>query len=210
MTAFVTPIICLLAVFFAYGLIQFHARRNEAILDGPPLRNDSRDPAALDRDHDDDGPLPRRLRDVRAAQGRCRRRTGAEPDRAARGPPERLPGAGDRAAVAVHVPLPVARRPRVERALPAREQHDRAPRDLARRRPLLLGVRARGQGRREPRRGQRRVRPDEGADGVPRPLCRAAAGSGTPTCSTTAGSSTPGSSRRGPRRSRASTPPSSL
>src|SRR6476660_10437626 len=40
-TAFVTPIICLLAVFFAYGLIQFHARRNEAILDGPPLRNDS-------------------------------------------------------------------------------------------------------------------------------------------------------------------------
>ena len=41
MTAFVTPIICLLAVFFVYGLIQFHARRNEAILDGPPLRNDS-------------------------------------------------------------------------------------------------------------------------------------------------------------------------
>ena len=42
MTAFVTPILCLLAVFFAYGLIQFHAKRNEAILDGPPLRNDSR------------------------------------------------------------------------------------------------------------------------------------------------------------------------
>jgi cytochrome c oxidase subunit 2 len=41
MTAFVTPIICLLAVFFVYGLIQFHARRNEAILDGPPIRNDS-------------------------------------------------------------------------------------------------------------------------------------------------------------------------
>jgi cytochrome c oxidase subunit 2 len=42
MTAFITPIMCLLAVFFAYGLIQFHARRNEAILDGPPLRNDAR------------------------------------------------------------------------------------------------------------------------------------------------------------------------
>ena len=42
MTAFVTPIICLLAVFFVYGLVQFHAKRNEAILDGPPLRNDSR------------------------------------------------------------------------------------------------------------------------------------------------------------------------
>jgi cytochrome c oxidase subunit 2 len=42
MTAFVTPIMVLLAVFFAYGLIQFHARRNEAVLDGPPLRNDGR------------------------------------------------------------------------------------------------------------------------------------------------------------------------
>jgi cytochrome c oxidase subunit II len=40
MTAFVTPILCLLAVFFAYGLVQFHARRNEAVLDGPPIRND--------------------------------------------------------------------------------------------------------------------------------------------------------------------------
>ncbi|MGH3054545.1 MAG: hypothetical protein ACRDL7_06160, partial [Gaiellaceae bacterium] len=37
----VTPVLCLLAVFFAYGLVQFHVRRNEAILDGPPLRNDS-------------------------------------------------------------------------------------------------------------------------------------------------------------------------
>jgi len=42
MTAFVTPVVVLLAVFFAYGLIQFHARRNEAVLDGPPLRNDGR------------------------------------------------------------------------------------------------------------------------------------------------------------------------
>lgn len=41
MTAFVTPILCLLAVFFGYGLVKFHANRNEAILDGPPLRNDS-------------------------------------------------------------------------------------------------------------------------------------------------------------------------
>jgi cytochrome c oxidase subunit 2 len=42
MTALVTPILCLMAVFFAYGLVKFHARRNEAILDGPPLRNDAR------------------------------------------------------------------------------------------------------------------------------------------------------------------------
>jgi cytochrome c oxidase subunit II len=42
MTALLTPVVCLLVVFFAYGLVQFHARRNEAILDGPPLRSDSR------------------------------------------------------------------------------------------------------------------------------------------------------------------------
>jgi cytochrome c oxidase subunit 2 len=42
MTAFVTPILCLLAVFFAYGLVKFHARRSEAVLDGPPIRHDAR------------------------------------------------------------------------------------------------------------------------------------------------------------------------
>ena len=42
MVTLVTPIICLLAVFFAYGLIKFHARRGEGLVDGPPLRNDAR------------------------------------------------------------------------------------------------------------------------------------------------------------------------
>jgi len=42
MTAFVTPVLVLLAVFFAYGLWTFHVRRNEAVLDGPPIRNDPR------------------------------------------------------------------------------------------------------------------------------------------------------------------------
>jgi cytochrome c oxidase subunit 2 len=42
MTGLLTPVLCLLAVFFAYGLIQFRARRNETVLDGPPLRNDAR------------------------------------------------------------------------------------------------------------------------------------------------------------------------
>jgi len=42
MTALITPILCLLAVFFAYGLVRFHAKRSEGMLDGPPLRNDSR------------------------------------------------------------------------------------------------------------------------------------------------------------------------
>jgi cytochrome c oxidase subunit 2 len=42
MTSLVTPILCLLAVFFAYGLVTFHARRGEGLVDGPPLRNDAR------------------------------------------------------------------------------------------------------------------------------------------------------------------------
>jgi cytochrome c oxidase subunit II len=42
MTALVTPVLCLMAVFFGYGLWKFHVRRNEAILDGPPIRHDSR------------------------------------------------------------------------------------------------------------------------------------------------------------------------
>jgi cytochrome c oxidase subunit II len=42
MTALITPVLCLMAVFFAYGLVKFHVRRSEAAVDGPPLRNDSR------------------------------------------------------------------------------------------------------------------------------------------------------------------------
>ncbi|HEU5214744.1 MAG TPA: cytochrome c oxidase subunit II [Gaiellaceae bacterium] len=42
MTAFITPVLCLMVVFFGYGLVKFHARRSAAIVDGPPLRNDSR------------------------------------------------------------------------------------------------------------------------------------------------------------------------
>jgi cytochrome c oxidase subunit 2 len=42
MTSLLTPVICLLAVFFVYGLITFHAPKDEALLDGPPLRNDAK------------------------------------------------------------------------------------------------------------------------------------------------------------------------
>jgi cytochrome c oxidase subunit II len=42
MVSLITPVLCLMAVFFVYGLIKFHAQKNEAVLDGPPLRNDSR------------------------------------------------------------------------------------------------------------------------------------------------------------------------
>jgi cytochrome c oxidase subunit II len=41
MLSIVTPVICLLAVFFVYGLRSFHAAPG-AVVDGPPLRNDSR------------------------------------------------------------------------------------------------------------------------------------------------------------------------
>jgi len=42
MTTLITPVLCLMVVFFAYGLARFHVRRNEAIVDGPPLRDDPR------------------------------------------------------------------------------------------------------------------------------------------------------------------------
>jgi cytochrome c oxidase subunit 2 len=42
MTALLTPVVCLMVVYFGYALVRFKARRNEAIVDGPPLRNDSR------------------------------------------------------------------------------------------------------------------------------------------------------------------------
>ena len=42
MTSLITPVLCLMVVFFAYGLVKFHAKQREAALDGPPLRNDSR------------------------------------------------------------------------------------------------------------------------------------------------------------------------
>jgi cytochrome c oxidase subunit 2 len=41
MLALLTPVACLLAVFFAYGLRTFRAAPG-AVVDGPPLRNDSR------------------------------------------------------------------------------------------------------------------------------------------------------------------------
>jgi cytochrome c oxidase subunit II len=41
MVSVVTPVICLLAVFFVYGLLSFHAAPGSELVDGPPLRNDS-------------------------------------------------------------------------------------------------------------------------------------------------------------------------
>ena len=41
MTAIVTPIICLLVVFFAYVLVVNRAPKGQELRDGPPLRNDA-------------------------------------------------------------------------------------------------------------------------------------------------------------------------
>jgi cytochrome c oxidase subunit II len=41
MTAIVTPVICLLLVFFVYVLTQHRHEEGAALVDGPPLRNDS-------------------------------------------------------------------------------------------------------------------------------------------------------------------------
>jgi cytochrome c oxidase subunit II len=42
MTALLTPVVCLVAVYFGYALVRFRTRRNEAIVDGPPLRYDAK------------------------------------------------------------------------------------------------------------------------------------------------------------------------
>ena len=68
------------------------------------------------------------------------------------------PGAGHRPAVGVDVPLSRLRRVRDDAPRASGRTPRRVPRDLARRDPLVLGVRARRQGRRRSRRRQRRVR----------------------------------------------------
>jgi cytochrome c oxidase subunit 2 len=40
-TAIVTPVVCLILVFFGYTLVYFRAPRGVAVADGPPLRHDS-------------------------------------------------------------------------------------------------------------------------------------------------------------------------
>ncbi len=70
------------------------------------------------------------------------------------------------------------------RARAAGRSGDRVPRDLARRGPLVLGVRARSEGRREPGRRQHRLREDDEARRRSRFAAPSSAASGTATCST--------------------------
>ena len=123
------------------------------MVDGPPIRGDARHPDAVDRRPPTVLALFLAGFGTYELLGRRRRRPGAEPARRARRPPRAgaAPGAGDRPAVAVHLPLSgatAASRPRTS-CCPANTA-DRAARDVARRDPLVLGLRARRQGRRQP------------------------------------------------------------
>ena len=41
-TSICTPVVLFVLIFFAYALVNFRAPRGEAVVDGPPIRNDSR------------------------------------------------------------------------------------------------------------------------------------------------------------------------
>ena len=161
--------------------------------------------------------VPGRLRVDPAARGRLRWRSGSDPLASPR--PPRRP----------HPPLQIQviaqqwaftyRCPSyggVETPQPrdSGEHPGRVPRHLARRDPLVLGVSARREGRREPWPGQHRLRQHEGAVDTSTSTAQSSAVCGTATCTTPAGScprlsslagsrSSSGSSRRRPRSLRA-------
>ena len=91
---------------------SFFRQRGGAALEGPADPRQRAHPDGLDRHHLADGARARRLRHLRtrSATGTARAAGPSPLDRARRGP--KLPGAGDRAAVAVHLPLPDLRRRR--------------------------------------------------------------------------------------------------
>ena len=131
-------------------------------------------------------------------QVRLRRRPGPERRRSSRPATSAGDGRpGDRAAVGVHVPLSDVRRRRSASPRAARRHADPAARHLARRDPLVLGLPARRQGRREPGRRQRRLRHDQGSADSSTSTAPSSAGYGTATCSTRATSSTRARSPRG-------------
>ena len=115
-------------------------------------------------------------------------------------------GAGDRPAVAVHVPLSPVRRRRDVLAGVAGRAHGRVPRHLARRDPLVLGLPARRQGRRRARRRQHRLHDARSTWGSSRSAAPSCAACGTATCTPTATSSPRPGSAAGSRSARHRTP----
>ena len=173
--ALATPVALGVLVYMGYAMWAFRERDPEVVADGASDPRRLERPVLVAGGHDHARAVPCRLWHRQAAGRRVRRRSGSEPDRhpgSRQGRPAAA-GAGHRSAVAVHLPLPRLRRRRDSRARAAGKQADRVPRDLARRDPLILGVRPRRQGRRQPGRGQRRVRDDQGTADVPRAMRRA-------------------------------------
>ncbi len=109
MTTLITPLLCLLLVYFVYTLTEFRAKAGSTA-DGPPIRGDSRiqfiwvvTTSAIVLSLAAFGTFE--LLQTGSGGGQ-----GPSPIAYPGQPPERLRGAGDRSAVAVHVPLPVAER----------------------------------------------------------------------------------------------------
>ena len=201
--AVATPIAAGVLVFIGYSLWAFREREPELQADGPALRGQLERAVLVDRRDDHGGALALRVRDHPAARRRRRRRPGTRTDRgAALTPPgTAAAGAGDRPAVAVHLPLALLRRRRDARIRAAGQHAGRVQRHLARRDPLLLGLPARRQGRREPGREQHRVRDDQGPARLQASAAPSCAASGTATCSTAGGSCRARASPRGSRSS---------
>ena len=117
---------------------------------------------------------------------RARARARARPRSGTRRGSQAACGAGHRAAVAVHLPLPAVRRVRDDPADAAGQPVGPVQRDLAGRHPQLLGLPARREGRRQPRRQQRRLHQAHAPRPGHRALRRAVRPAGTARCSTTA------------------------
>ena len=156
------PVLLAVWVYMAYAIVIWRASRGgPEPVGGPAARGHLGIQVGWIAHHDRDRAVPGRLRHLRARPARgCGRGAGPEPDLdpdVAKRPAD----PGDRPAMEVDLPLPDLRRIRDQPARHPRRHHHRLPRDVARRHPLLLGLPARGQGRRQPRPGQRGLHHDE-------------------------------------------------
>jgi hypothetical protein len=175
-----TPVVLFIWVFFAYALIYFRRKDAADDEDGPPIKGHV-------------GSRPAGSASPRSSCCRCSSsartswsvprvpvpgpgpaRSGRRPGtRARRRTQQDLPGPGHRPAVALDVPLPAVLRGRDHPARDPGGRRGAVQHHLARRHPLVLGVRARRQGRRRPRRQQHRLRHREAHRRHQHPLRRA-------------------------------------